>query len=133
MKNREKKDLGNWGESLLDNYMEKKGWLPFAKNLRIKHGEIDRVYTLQVKKQGVASFCVCEIKTTVFYNLQALRNIYTEVGVKRYLKQRQIQNLYRYGENLMANLQVKGVCKPKIYLRFFILFKAMPFFKGMAT
>ncbi len=65
--NRYKKDLGEWGETLLDKYMQAQGWHPYEKNMRIKHGEIDRVYYCHNKEREALKFCVCEIKATVLY------------------------------------------------------------------
>jgi len=121
---KEKKELGYWGERILDSWMEKNKWKPINKNLRIKKGEIDRIYFFKNRETQEIKFCVTEIKTTVYYKVKDIEVLFTETGVKRYLKQRQIQNLYRVGENLIAYLKQQKTKNFKVYLRFFIVFKS---------
>lgn len=123
MNSKRRKELGNWGEKVLDEWMKQHDWNPINKNLRIKKGEIDRVYFCENKETLERKYCVAEIKTALFYKAQDIEVLFMETGVKRYLKQRQIQNLYRYGENLIAMLHQYKTKKFKVYLRFFIVFK----------
>jgi Holliday junction resolvase-like predicted endonuclease len=110
-----KKILGKWGEEQVDIWMEKHNWLPIEKNLRIHGGEIDRVYTYS---NGTHSqFCIAEVKTNLIYSKNTFTEIFSEVGIKKYIKQRQIRNLYKFGENYLA----KG--KKNIFLRLFIVIK----------
>ena len=121
----EKKELGNWGEMALDDWMKINDWNPINKNLRIKKGEIDRIYFHKDRETQETKFCITEIKTSLFYKVKDIEILFTETGVKRYLKQRQIQNLYRYGENLIALLYQQKTRNFKVYLRFFIVFKSL--------
>ena len=118
-----KKELGRWGEEAVDRWMEDKKWRPISKNLKIKKGEIDRIYTHQAETCDCLHVCLMEIKTSIIFCESSLKSLYTETGVKRFLKQRQINNLYRYGENLMAQFQQKNIEDFKIYLRFILVFK----------
>ncbi len=124
MDTKEKKELGNWGEKTLDEWMKKNSWNAVNKNLKIKKGEIDRVYFHKNSESGKIQFCVTEVKTSHFYTTKDIEILFTETGVKRYLKQRQIQNLYKYGENIIAHLKQQKIPNFKVYLRFFIILKS---------
>jgi Holliday junction resolvase-like predicted endonuclease len=119
-----KKELGDWGEKILDNYMNKRNWGIMNKNLRIKKGEIDRIYISKENFSQEIKVCLAEIKTSLFYKMKDIETLYTEIGVKRYLKQRQIRNLFLYAENLNAQFYYKMKKKFKIYIRFFIVLKS---------
>ena len=120
---KEKKELGSWGEKTLDYWMTENNWNPINKNLRIKKGEIDRVYYQKNLVTQENKFCITEVKTSVFYTKKDIEILFTETGIKRYLKARQVRNLYRCGENLIALLQQKKIPYFNVYLRFFIIFK----------
>ncbi len=111
-----KKILGKWGEEQVDIWMKKYNWLPIEKNLRIHGGEIDRVYTCTHSGKN-SQFCIAEIKTNLIYSINTFKEIFSEIGIKRYIKQRQIKNLYKLGENYLA----KG--KRNIFIRIFIVIK----------
>ena len=117
-----KKILGKWGEEQIDIWMEKNNWLSIEKNLRIPGGEIDRIYACH--NVGVRpQFCIAEIKTNLIHSKKTFTEIFSEVGIKKYLKQRQIRNLYRFGEHYFA----KGY--KNIFLRLFIVLKIKNKFK----
>ena len=111
-----KKILGKWGEEQVDIWMEQHNWLPTEKNLRIHGGEIDRVYTCAHSREK-PQFCIAEIKTNLIYSKNNFAEIFSEVGIKKYLKQRQIRNLYKFGENYLAS------GKQNVFLRLFIVLK----------
>lgn len=117
-----KKELGRWGEGALDTWLVQTGWQVESCNLKIKHGEIDRIY----KKQGLSQthLCLAEIKTVIFFTSRDFEELFTEVGFKRLLKQRQLQNLYKFGEHLNAQFQ-SSKKKCKIYIRFFVVAKCV--------
>ncbi len=119
-----KKELGVWGEKTLDNWLKLNNWEPIQKNLKIKKGEIDRIYIKNSQTQKV-EFCLAEVKTSLLQKKEDIFILYTETGVKRYLKQRQIQNLYRCGENLIATLKQKNHINFNVYLRIFIILKSL--------
>ncbi len=111
-----KKILGKWGEEQVDLWMKNHNWLPIEKNLRIPGGEIDRIYAYS--NNGIYSkFCIAEIKTNLIYTKDSISEIFSEIGIKKYLKQKQIKNLFKLGENYLA----KG--KKNILLRIFIVIK----------
>lgn len=111
-----KKILGKWGEEQVDIWMEKNNWFPIEKNLKVVGGEIDRIYACS-HNTPLFQFCIAEIKTNLIYSQNTLIEIFSEIGIKKYLKQRQIKNLYKFGENYLA----KG--KKNIFLRLFIVIK----------
>ncbi len=111
-----KKTLGKWGEERVDIWMKKYNWLPIEKNLRIPGGEIDRVYSSAHSIQH-SQFCIAEIKTNLIYSKSSFAEIFSELGIKKYIKQRQIRNLFKLGENYLA----KG--KKNIFIRIFIVIK----------
>ncbi|MES2614053.1 MAG: hypothetical protein V4591_01420 [Bdellovibrionota bacterium] len=121
---KQKKELGAWGEKILDQWMKHNNWNPIQKNLRIKKGEIDRIYFHKNRDTKLTRFCITEVKTSLYYGLKDVEILFTETGVKRYLKQKQIRNLYRYGENLIALLNQHKKSHYKVYLRFFIVLKS---------
>ena len=55
-----KKELGDWGEKILDSYMNKKSWGIMNKNLRIKKGEIDRIYISKENFSQEVTVCLAE-------------------------------------------------------------------------
>jgi Holliday junction resolvase-like predicted endonuclease len=112
-----RKKLGAWGEFQLDSWIKEHGWLPVQKNLKIPGGEIDRIYA-QNKKQGC--FCLAEIKTNVIFSQKIFFETFSEIGIKKYIKQRQIQNLYKLGEHCIS----KGYA---VFLRIFIILKTKCF------
>ncbi|KAB8037090.1 hypothetical protein GCL60_14770 [Silvanigrella paludirubra] len=111
-----KKELGKWGEDQLDKWMIEQEWHPIEKNLRIHGGEIDRIYILK-KHTDEKLFCIAEVKTNIIYNKSNLNLLLSEVGIKKYIKTRQMKNLYKIGENYLS----KGFSK--IFLRLFIILK----------
>lgn len=123
MNHRDKKKLGNWGEKTLDVWMKQLNWEPISKNLRIKNGEIDRIYLNRGKKTHQINICVAEIKTALFYKISDVERLFTEIGIKCFLKQRQIRNLYRCGENILALMKSQTCSQFHIFLRLFIIFK----------
>lgn len=118
-----KKQLGRWGESCLDKWMLIKKWNAMYKNLYIRNGEIDRVYSFWNESLQESKICVAEVKTNLIYTRKEIQNIFTEVGFKRYFKQRQIQNLYRFAETLQAQKKEKDIQGTHIFLRFFLILK----------
>lgn len=118
-----KKELGAWGEKTLDHWMKHNGWSLIQQNLRIKRGEIDRIYYHNNNETQKTQYCITEVKTSLFYNTKDVDVLFSETGVKRYLKQKQIRNLYRYGENLTALLYSHKKVNFQVYLRFFIILK----------
>jgi Holliday junction resolvase-like predicted endonuclease len=121
---RAKKELGCWGESKLDEHLERCSWRILVKNLKIKGGEIDRVYFKKDEALEKSSFCICEIKTSYFYQWKELQDLYTEVGVKRFLKQRQIRNLFVYSEHLRAHYSEMSISKVEFHIRLFVIFRS---------
>lgn len=117
-----KKELGRWGEGALDSWLAQTGWQVEAFNLKIKHGEIDRIYTKHDSTQ--IQLCLAEIKTIIFFTPKDFETFFSEVGFKRLLKQRQLQNLYKLGEHLNAQLQ-SAQKQFKIYIRFFVVAKCV--------
>lgn len=111
-----KKILGKWGEEQVDIWMRQHNWLPMEKNLKIHGGEIDRVYKY-LNGESNSLFCIAEVKTNLIYSKKVFKEIFSEIGVKKYVKQRQIRNLYKFGEDYLA----KG--KQNIFLRLFIVLK----------
>ncbi|WP_397600299.1 hypothetical protein [Silvanigrella sp.] len=111
-----KKNFGKWGEEQLDKWMAKHNWLPVEKNLKIQKGEIDRIYCSQ-NNIGEKKFCITEIKTNIIYSKASFHILFTEVGIKKFIKMRQIKNLYKIGENYIA----RGY--KDIYLRIFVIIK----------
>ncbi|APJ04802.1 YraN family protein [Silvanigrella aquatica] len=111
-----KKKLGSWGEERVDLWMQQNNWHPKEKNLRIHKGEIDRVYFFK-SGEGIKKYCIAEIKTNIIHSKKSFLELFNEVGIKKYLKQRQIQNIYKFGEMYLAN------GKKNIYLRIFIVLK----------
>jgi hypothetical protein len=67
--------------------------------------------------------CIAEIKTNCIYSSSSLNEIFTEVGIKKYIKQRQIKNLFKISENYFS----KGISE--IYLRLFIVLKKKNYIK----
>jgi Holliday junction resolvase-like predicted endonuclease len=118
-----KKELGRWGESCLDQWMLVKKWNVMHRNLYIRNGEIDRVYAFWNESLQESKICVAEVKTNLIYTKKEIQNIFTEVGFKRYFKQRQIQNLYRFAETLQAQRQEKNIQNVHFFLRFFLILK----------
>lgn len=112
-----KKRLGSWGEKQLDSWLEKNNWIAIEKNLKIRGGEIDRIYCLPKSAEKIKTICIAEIKTNAIFSKKSLMETFTEIGIKKYIKRRQIKNLYRFGENLIA----QG--NSKILLRIFIVLK----------
>jgi len=103
--------------------MKENQWSVYHKNLYIRNGEIDRVYCHHDTNKKSLQFCIAEIKTSLLFSQKDFASVFTEVGFKRYLKQRQIQNIYRFGETLHAQLCEKKVPRFHIVLRFFLIFK----------
>jgi Holliday junction resolvase-like predicted endonuclease len=120
---RKNKDLGDWGESLLDDWMQSKGWLPTHKNFRIFKGEIDRIYSFYFYESDTFLFCLAEVKTCLFRTQAELVQLFSEVGIKRFLKQRQMQNLYRQGQTLLAKRYEMQKRKDRVFLRLFVVLK----------
>ena len=98
---KQKKILGAWGESQVDTWMKLHKWNPIEKNLKIHGGEIDRVYAHSNAKDNI-QLCIAEIKTNIIYSKTSFDEIFSEVGIKKYIKQNQIKNLYKIGENYLA-------------------------------
>lgn len=118
-----KKELGYWGERCLDSWMKAQNWDVFHQNLLIRGGEIDRVYMNKMSADQKTRFCIAEIKTTVIYRKQEFQDIFSEVGFKRYLKQRQMQNLYRFAETLQSRVPKKENPSCLMWIRFFLILK----------
>lgn len=118
-----KKELGRWGESTLDAWMCSKKWNAVHKNLSIRNGEIDRVYESFHEELCKLNICIAEVKTSLVFSKKEILSVFSEVGFKRYFKQRQLQNLYRFGETLQAQKKEKGVHNFQIFLRFFLILK----------
>jgi Holliday junction resolvase-like predicted endonuclease len=110
-----RKKLGKWGERQLDRWMAQQGWSIAQKNLRVQGGEIDRIYR-QISQENV-KFCLAEVKTNVVAAERHFFEIFSEVGLKKYIKQRQMTNLYRYGEHLLASTNAQ------VMLRLFLILK----------
>jgi hypothetical protein len=126
MNSKFKKELGQWGECALDSWMKEKKWLPFKQNLRIKGGEIDRIYYSFSYYRKEIRFCLAEVKTSIILKQEELDVLQTEIGLKRFLKARQIFNLYRYAEQLQSCFEYRAIqnkMKWKIFLRLFIVIK----------
>lgn len=122
-----KKKFGAWGESFLDEWMQSQGWNVYRKNLKLRHGEIDRVYKKTLQIQKITQFCITEIKTIYCDNPKRFFSFFTEVGLSSLIKHNQIVNLYKYAENLQSrslhlkNLRSKQI--KNIHIRFFIVLK----------
>jgi Holliday junction resolvase-like predicted endonuclease len=117
-----KKILGFWGEQQVDCWMQSQNWSVHEKNLRIHGGEIDRIYIHKTNNNNY-KMCIAEIKTNCIYSSSSLNEIFTEVGIKKYIKQRQIKNLFKISENYFS----KGISE--IYLRLFIVLKKKNYIK----
>jgi Holliday junction resolvase-like predicted endonuclease len=57
---RHRKDLGSRGEHLLDQWAQSQRWQVISKNLKLRSGEIDRVYQAE---GHLPDLLVCEVKT----------------------------------------------------------------------
>lgn len=117
-----KKILGFWGEQQVDCWMQCQKWSVHEKNLRIHGGEIDRIY-IHKSTNSNYKLCIAEIKTNCIHNSAPLNEIFTEVGIKKYIKQKQIKNLFKMSENYYS----KGI--KEIYLRLFIVLKKKHYIK----
>ncbi|KAB8028487.1 YraN family protein [Fluviispira multicolorata] len=111
-----RKKLGEWGEYQVDKWMEKHRWFPIKKNVKIKRGEIDRIYS-PLKSLNKKQLCLVEIKTRIISSQKEINEIFSESGVKKYFKTQQIKNLHIYGEQFRIKYQAK------IYIRIFIILK----------
>lgn len=120
---KEKKYLGFWGENYLDSWMHSQHWYAIEKNLRIYGGEIDRVYAKQQAGCDSPAFCVAEVKTRIVHRRRDLQTFFTESSLGPYFRQRQMRNLYRYGETLQAHTYQKIRAMSTIYLRLFLVLK----------
>ncbi len=118
-----RKRLGEWGETQVDIWLEKHQWIPIQKNLKLKRGEIDRIYSSN--KEGKDNhLCFAEIKTNTITSYKTLFEIFSEIGIKKYIKSHQIRNLRYFAENLFLRYQAK------IYIRIFIILKIKFFNKS---
>lgn len=110
-----KKNFGKWGETTVDNWMELHKWTPYRKNLKMRHGEIDRIYS-QTHSRNEKNFCIAEIKTIYCNNQKKFFSFFTESGLSALIKRHQITNLYKFAEHLSAQTQCH-----KVFVRFFIV------------
>lgn len=118
-----KKELGYWGERCLDSWMKSQNWDVFHQNLLIRGGEIDRVYVNQMSVDQKKRFCIAEIKTAFIYRKKEFQDVFSEVGFKRYLKQRQMQNLYRFAETLQSRGPKGKKSSCLMWIRFFLILR----------
>lgn len=116
-----KKSFGRWGETSVDNWMNFHGWETYRKNLKMRHGEIDRVYVSISPLNKEKLFCVSEIKTIYCKNREKFFSFFTEIGLSALIKQNQIRNLYKYAEHISAFKTNSN--RTKIFIRFFIVLK----------
>jgi Holliday junction resolvase-like predicted endonuclease len=109
----QRKALGKRGECLLDGYFQGLGWKTVAANLRVRNGEIDRVYASCVLPK---EFCVAEVKTLRIRGVDHLRSILGGDFLRRALNSSQCRNLHRHAQLLW----VPGV--RRVHIRVFRLF-----------
>lgn len=97
----ERRLYGDWGESFVDQSLGHLGWSVYQRNIRLRRGEIDRVYKSHTSL--AKRFCICEIKTIQVKNDTQFQSIFSELSFKRFIKNRQMTNLHRYGMHLRAH------------------------------
>jgi len=55
-----RKNLGNWGENIAEEYLIKKNFVILARNIRTSYGEIDII----AEKNGIITFVEVKTRTT---------------------------------------------------------------------
>ncbi len=122
MKQDTRKLLGQWGENFVDDFMEKYDWQIIQKNQNIHKGEIDRVYFSDKHNQ----YCICEIKTSYLERTNLKFLFENELYFKKFLKFRQIRNLYWYTNNFPRYLPQLKNSTFNFLVRYFIVLKGKP-------
>lgn len=110
MKGLYRKRLGKWGEEKLDSWLLEEKWKAIQKNKKIKQGEIDRIY-----QYNPNTYCIAEVKTIYLSNNISEQYLFSEIFLKKFLKNRQLTNLVKFGENLFS------YGAKKIYIRIFLI------------
>ncbi|WP_186648448.1 YraN family protein [Fluviispira vulneris] len=111
-----RKRLGDWGETQVDIWLEKHQWIPIRKNLKLKRGEIDRIYSSYSEGED-NHLCIAEIKTNIITSQKRLFEIFSEIGIKKYIKYHQIRNLRYIADYFILRYHAK------IHIRIFIVLK----------
>jgi Holliday junction resolvase-like predicted endonuclease len=111
-----KKNLGDFGESTLDNWFQQQGWETLWQNHRFKGGEIDRVYGLRLADK-YGHICIAEVKTRKFRSESFFQTFCFYHGLLSGVPQRQLRNLTR--EAIRCSTKFP---EAKIHLRVFRVF-----------
>lgn len=112
------RDVGDWGEALVDGYMERYGWQVMRRNWRIRGGEIDRVY------EGAAGLCIAEVKVLWECRRGWLCGDTCLARIRSSFRPRQINNLFRIADRLAGDGKV-------VWVRVFVVLKALPCLSGV--
>jgi Holliday junction resolvase-like predicted endonuclease len=126
MEVRTKKWKGAEGESLVDEWFFSTGWKPVIKNQRFRGGELDRLYVKsRVHRHDHVQLCLVEVKYAQISSASETSGLFEETVLKRFVKQNQMQNLYRFGELLATPTPRSGMGRlpKKVYLRLILVVK----------
>lgn len=107
-------EKGQFGEKIIDAYMEELQWEIALSNQRFRGGEIDRIYL----KKNIKKICICEIKTIFLQGEEQYKEIFSNYTIEKLIKKKQIINLFKFGEHW----KIKNYSSFEILARFFVVF-----------
>jgi hypothetical protein len=116
----DRKEVGNWGELLVERYMEENGWQCLVRNQRIPGGEIDRAFVRTPKESmGRVHFCMAEVKVAKLGKMNWAEFL-SECNIRRFVKRRQMLSLFNFGHHLLS---LQGALESCLHIRLFLVVK----------